>query len=63
MSRNQLPYGVECRSLYVFFEKIAAFDCVEAAASYAEQCRTANPQTGFDPRPVYRVTKNGKVVS
>lgn len=50
-----LPYKVECKSSYPFFETIAALDCEPVAIGYADQCRTANPNF------TYRV-KRGKIL-
>lgn len=51
MSRNPLPYVVECKSSYPFFEPIAAFNVESVAQSYAAECAAVNPQF------VYRVVK------
>ena len=51
---NPLPYAVECKSIFAFFERIAAFDCPSAAIGYAEQCAASNPHNS------YRVTKRGR---
>lgn len=51
-----LPYKIECKSSYPFFELIAAFDCEPVALGYASQCQTANP--GF----TYRVKRGSKVL-
>lgn len=40
--RSNLPYVVECKSTYVFFEVIAAFDCDRAAKVYADVCADTN---------------------
>lgn len=55
--RNQLPYAVECKSSYPFFERIAAFNCDVAAIGYAEECAAAN--RAFS----YRVMKGKTVVA
>jgi len=52
----KLPYVVECKSSYPFFETIAAFNCKSVALSYASECFTSNPSF------VYRVTKSKKVL-
>jgi hypothetical protein len=57
MPRNKLPYVVECKSTYPFFETIAAFNVDIAAMSYALDCKLANPSLE------YRVMKNGKPIS
>jgi hypothetical protein len=54
---KKLPYVVECKSMYPFFETIAAFNVDIAASSYARECKLANPS--FE----YRVMKNGKPLS
>lgn len=54
--RNHLPYKVECKSTYPFFETIAAFDCENPALNYASDCRSTNPT--FE----YRVMKHGKLI-
>jgi hypothetical protein len=56
MPRNKLPYVVECKSTYPFFETIAAFNVDIAAMSYAYDCKLVHPD--FE----YRVMKNGKPV-
>lgn len=56
MARNKLPYVVECKSLYPFFEAIAAFDVQGVAEHYAIECRKTNPKYE------YRVVKNKKVL-
>jgi hypothetical protein len=40
---TRLPYKVECRSSYPFFEIIAAFDCDLAATNYASDCAVGHP--------------------
>ena len=55
MARGSLPYKVECKSTFVFFETIAAFDCEPAAVGYMHDCAASNPQNS------YRVTK-GKIL-
>ena len=54
--RDQLPYKVECKSSYPFFETIAAFNYDDVAFGYADSCAEVNPS--FE----YRVTKRGKVL-
>ncbi len=56
----KLPYKVECKSSYPFFETIAAFDCESPALAYAADCAATakNRNLSFE----YRVTKRGKVV-
>lgn len=39
---NELPHTVECKSIYPFFERIAAFDVLQAAENYAKECAAAN---------------------
>lgn len=53
---RQLPYIVECKSSYPFFEPIAAFNVDSIALAYASDCAKTNPQF------VYRVTKSKKVL-
>ena len=53
--RDTLPYRVQCRSIFPFFETIAAFDCEFAALVYATECKAANGRND------YRVTTRGKV--
>lgn len=53
---TKLPYKVECKSSYPFFELIAAFDCEQAAKAYSEECARLNV------RYQYRVLKNRKVL-
>jgi hypothetical protein len=50
-----LPYKVECKSSYPFYELIAAFDCQAAAIGYASQCGAANSDFA------YRVMKGRRV--
>jgi hypothetical protein len=54
---NALPYVVECKSSYPFYEKIAAFNVERIAIQYASDCAIAHPTFS------YRVTKRGKVIS
>lgn len=54
--RAKLPYAVECKSLYPFFETIAAFDCQVAAYRYAARCAEASPAND------YRVMKGRTVL-
>ena len=44
MTRNPLPYVVECKSSYPFFEPIAAFNVESIAKHYADDCHATNPQ-------------------
>jgi hypothetical protein len=53
MSRTALPYVVECKSSYPFYEPIAAFNVESAAQWYAKECAETNGTMGF----VYRVVK------
>ena len=43
MPRSYLPFVVECKSMMVFSEVIAAFDCEKAAKDYAFECSATNP--------------------
>jgi hypothetical protein len=52
----KLTYKVECKSTYVFFELIAAFNCESAAVGYAGECAESNPSFH------YRVMKGRRVV-
>jgi hypothetical protein len=52
---NILPWRIECRSTYPFFEPIAAFNSEKVAIAYAASCRAANPTYA------YRVVKAGKI--
>ena len=54
---SKLPYVLECKSSYPFFETIAAFDCEPPAKKYAASCAEANPTN------TYRVVKRGKVLT
>ncbi len=56
MSRNTLPFTVECKSTYPFFERIAAFNCEPPARRYTKEC-AAQPQNQ------YRVLKGKKVLA
>ncbi len=40
----ELKWVVECRSTYVFFETIAAFDHEGVAKGYAKDCAKVNPE-------------------
>jgi hypothetical protein len=42
--RYALHYVVQCKSLYVFYEDIAAFNVESIAVEYASECGKANPQ-------------------
>ena len=44
---SKLPYKVECKSTYPFYELIAAFDCEHAARAYADECYDANPKYSY----------------
>jgi hypothetical protein len=52
-----LPYSVYCKSTYLFFERIAAFDCEAAALGYARECAVASP--AYE----YRVVHGKKVTA
>jgi len=54
---TKLPYVVECRSTYVFFEPIAAFNVDSVAIAYAKDCAKTNPMC------TYKVVKNKKVLA
>lgn len=54
---SKLPYVLECKSTYPFFETIAAFDCEPPAKKYAAACAEANPQN------TYRVVNREKVLA
>lgn len=41
---EQVPFTVECKSIYVFFEVVAAFNSEVVARRYAEDCQRANPK-------------------
>ena len=56
MTRNQLPYKVECKSTYPFFEVIAGFNCEPPARRYAQACAEGGTENE------YRVTKGKKVL-
>ena len=49
MSKSTLPYKVECKSIYAYFELIAAFDCEPLAIAFAED-RAANEPASFSFR-------------
>lgn len=53
---SKLPYVLECKSTYPFFETIAAFDCEAAARAYGQKCSEASPEY------TYRVSKHAKVL-
>lgn len=52
-----LPYKVQCKSSYPFFEVIAAFDCKPPALAYALDCAKTNPAYK------YKVLKGKEVVA
>lgn len=54
---SKLPYKVECKSTYEFFETIAAFDCQQAAFAYAQRCASGNLRSD------YRVMNGRKVLA
>ncbi len=49
---EQVPFTVECKSTYVFFEVIAAFNAEVVARRYAEDCQSANPKFEYRVRMV-----------
>ncbi len=53
---HKLPYVVECKSTYPFFETICAFNCEPPARRYAEACAKGCPANE------YRVVKRKKVL-
>ena len=53
---SKLPYIVECKSIFPFFEPIAAFNVDSVAFHYARDCVETNPLF------TYRVTKSKKVL-
>lgn len=53
MSKCKLPYTVECKSTYPFFEAIAAFNVGPIAIAYAKECREGKPSS-FEYRVMYR---------
>ena len=57
MATAALPFKVECKSTYPFFETIAAFNCESPAKWYAAKCSATNPQ--FE----YRVKKGSLLIS
>lgn len=59
MTRNSLPYKVECKSSYPFFELIAAFNVEPAATGYAGECALANADTLYE----YRVKHGQRIVA
>lgn len=44
---RKLPYVVECKSIYPFFEEIAAFDVDSVAHKYAADCAAENTQYAY----------------
>jgi len=46
-NRPVLPHTVECKSFHKFFEPIAAFDCIEAARAYKNDCEEANENFAY----------------
>ena len=55
---SKLPYKVECKSTYPFFELIAAFNVEQAAVGYAGECALANADTAYE----YRVKCGRRIV-
>lgn len=55
MTRNSLPYKVECKSSYPFFELIAAFNVEAAAVAYAGECVASNPKFSYTVKHGRRV--------
>lgn len=51
-----LPFIVECRSFYTFFEPIAAFNVESAALAYAFECQEGSPSFK------YRVRKGSRIL-
>jgi hypothetical protein len=51
----KLPYKVECKSMFAFYEVIAAFDCEPAAKRYVEACEEGARAT--NSTYLYRVVK------
>lgn len=48
---NELvPFYVECKSTYPFFEVMAAFNSEVVARRYAEDCHAANPKFEYRVR-------------
>lgn len=54
---SRLPYQVQVKSTYPFFETIAAFDCQQAAFGYASDC------AGFNLKFDYQLVKGRKVLA
>ena len=55
---SKLPYRVECKSLFPFFELIAAFDHERAAFAYASQCAANNLKFEYQVRKGRRILVN-----
>ncbi len=49
---EQVPFTVECKSTYPFFEVIAAFNSEVVARRYAADCQEANPKYEYRVRMV-----------
>ncbi len=49
-----LPFQVECRSTYPFFELIAAFAHIKVAHRYAQDCKQTNPTFEYRLRDIER---------
>ena len=49
---EKVPFAVECRSTYPFFEMIAAFNVEVIARRYVEDCQQANPKFEYRVRMV-----------
>lgn len=58
MADNPIPFQVECKSTYPFFETIAAFDHIKVAYRYAQDCLQTNPRFEYRLRDL---TRDGKV--
>jgi len=48
--KPKLPFQIECKSTYPFFEPIAAFDRIKVAYRYAQDCLQANPRYEYQLR-------------
>lgn len=52
--KHPLPFQVECKSSYPFFELIAAFDHIKVAYRYAQDCLQVNPKFEYRLRDLER---------
>jgi hypothetical protein len=57
MTSPKLPYQVQCKSTYPFFETIAAFDSERVAFAYASEC------AGYNLKFDYQMAKGRRILA